>query len=174
VQHTTSSNSSGDGDSNDAAATDDDNHTGDVHVHCQKTTTQRGGKRGGVPSIREDKGEIILTNVRRVRATDASATLKLLKSGLLLRATGATQMNAVSSRSHAIFTLYRETTTITTPKNGGKPLRENVKSKFHFVDLAGRYIVQTPFRVLLLLLVLFCATTCDAISACESNFISLI
>jgi Kinesin motor domain len=60
------------------------------------------------------------------------------------RAVAATQMNAASSRSHAVFTIYlnlRRRVTI----QGDEPLNESpiaraetlVEAKFHLADLAG-------------------------------------
>eukprot|EP00966_Prymnesium_polylepis_P214078 4958255-Prymnesium_polylepis.1 len=53
--------------------------------------------------------------------------MAVLAEGAASRSTGATAMNATSSRSHAIFTLALELT------SGGK----TVAPKVHFVDLAG-------------------------------------
>ena len=71
-----------------------------------------------------------------------SKTMEILGKGSTKRTTASTNMNAVSSRSHAIFTLYIECTkTIETGEldDQGNPVldQQNVKSKFHFVDLAG-------------------------------------
>jgi hypothetical protein len=57
--------------------------------------------------------------------------LKLLASGKKLRIVGATKMNAQSSRSHAIFTLYYKEKV---EKDGKKTV---VNSKINIVDLAG-------------------------------------
>ncbi|KAK1900766.1 Kinesin-like protein KIF21B [Dissostichus eleginoides] len=81
--------------------------------------------------------------------------LQCLKLGALSRTTASTQMNATSSRSHAIFTIYlcqmRECPPGLT-QNGGaengevndvdpgpitQPEFETLMAKFHFVDLAG-------------------------------------
>ena len=57
----------------------------------------------------------------------------LLQQGSLNRSTGSTDMNATSSRSHAIFTVSL-TQEVSSPSNGS---RARLSSKLHFVDLAG-------------------------------------
>lgn len=70
-------------------------------------------------------------------------TLKQLKMGALSRTTGATQMNASSSRSHAIFTLHvKQLRVVPVDAMDGCPAStqqefETLTAKFHFVDLAG-------------------------------------
>ncbi|GAA5932975.1 uncharacterized protein JCM15063_002258 [Sporobolomyces koalae] len=56
--------------------------------------------------IREDKqGNIIWSGLREVKVTNAQEVMHLLSAGSSLRQTGSTDMNAQSSRSHAIFSL---------------------------------------------------------------------
>ncbi|GAA6019601.1 hypothetical protein JCM11491_002819 [Sporobolomyces phaffii] len=56
--------------------------------------------------IREDKqGNIIWSGLREVKVSSAAEVMNLLSAGSTLRQTGATDMNAQSSRSHAIFSL---------------------------------------------------------------------
>ena len=56
--------------------------------------------------IREDKGgQILLQGIREVKVSSAAQVMDLLAQGSTLRQTGATDMNAQSSRSHAIFSL---------------------------------------------------------------------
>ena len=78
--------------------------------------------------IREDtNGGITLTGQQHRAVRGHSDAIALLTEGGRNRATGATSMNATSSRSHAVFTLSLE-------------LRIDGKSftpKMHFVDLAG-------------------------------------
>jgi hypothetical protein len=58
-----------------------------------------------------------------------------LAQGSLGRTTGSTEMNSVSSRSHAIFSV---TLKQQKPENeDGKIVIKSLNSKFHFVDLAG-------------------------------------
>ncbi|KWU44892.1 P-loop containing nucleoside triphosphate hydrolase protein, partial [Rhodotorula sp. JG-1b] len=92
--------------------------------------------------IREDKqGRIFWSGLRELKVSSAAEVMNLLAAGSALRQTGATDMNAQSSRSHAIFSL---TVTQQRWSGAGPPQGEeaagtwtNVTSKFHFVDLAG-------------------------------------
>lgn len=63
---------------------------------------------------------------------------RYLRKGSLSRATGSTDMNVSSSRSHAIFTitLKQQIENNNDTKNGDLSSKRFV-SKFHFVDLAG-------------------------------------
>jgi kinesin family protein 4/21/27 len=69
--------------------------------------------------------------------------MKQLKMGALSRTTGATNMNATSSRSHAIFTLHvKQIRVVPVDAMDGCPEStqqefETLTAKFHFVDLAG-------------------------------------
>ncbi|CAO3614220.1 unnamed protein product [Cunninghamella echinulata] len=111
--------------------------------------------------IREDpKGQIYWTGVKEVVVKNAEDVLHYLEQGTQSRATGATDMNEKSSRSHAIFsvTLQQEkpisssSAPVTrsespSPMNMKRSSLKNLKqddteyiitsSKFHFVDLAG-------------------------------------
>lgn len=60
-------------------------------------------------------------------------TEKALFAGLKMRKTGATAMNADSSRSHSIFTIYIETA-IDDPITGKQKIKAG---KLNLVDLAG-------------------------------------
>ncbi|KAL4225702.1 Kinesin-like protein kif21b [Mactra antiquata] len=80
-------------------------------------------------------------------------TIQCLQSGALSRATASTNMNATSSRSHAIFTLHikqhrivKEEAVILDEENSEVKMEqssdsvnefETLTAKFHFVDLAG-------------------------------------
>ncbi|GJN88660.1 hypothetical protein Rhopal_001626-T1 [Rhodotorula paludigena] len=55
--------------------------------------------------IREDKGVILWQGLREVKVTTADEVMDLLTAGSTLRQTAGTDMNAQSSRSHAIFSL---------------------------------------------------------------------
>lgn len=55
--------------------------------------------------IREDGKSIKIVGVTEKEVTNAVETLECLTQGSLGRVTGATAMNAHSSRSHAIFTI---------------------------------------------------------------------
>ncbi|XP_027927136.1 kinesin-like protein KIN-4C [Vigna unguiculata] len=78
--------------------------------------------------IRETlNGEITLAGVTEADVKTKDEMALYLSSGSLSRATGSTNMNSQSSRSHAIFTISME------QKNGDDILC----SKLHLVDLAG-------------------------------------
>lgn len=107
--------------------------------------------------IVEDKnGDMIIPNLTTLEVKNYTDTMNILRSGALKRTTHATNMNATSSRSHAIFTLYlsctkkilvqpaenassqngeasNETSTQSEPQYD----EQLIKAKFHFVDLAG-------------------------------------
>ncbi|KAI8822765.1 hypothetical protein BJ741DRAFT_557112 [Chytriomyces cf. hyalinus JEL632] len=110
-------------------------------------------------SIREDaRGNIVFGGVREEPVSSPADMLSLLQKGSLCRATGSTDMNAASSRSHAIFSIILKqhvTTTIASapaiadssdqqlqPPASAEPessisSTSTLTSKFHFVDLAG-------------------------------------
>jgi hypothetical protein len=71
------------------------------------------------------QGEV--SGVSKPTITSSSAALKIMEQGFAKRQTASTKMNAESSRSHAIFTIY-----IT-----AKSSTQIQTSKLHFVDLAG-------------------------------------
>ncbi|MED6172391.1 hypothetical protein PIB30_049597 [Stylosanthes scabra] len=84
---------------------------------------------GRVPiQIRESvNGGITLSGVTEAEVKTKEEMASYLSSGSLSRATGSTNMNSQSSRSHAIFTITME------QKNGDDILC----AKLHLVDLAG-------------------------------------
>ncbi|XP_046997793.1 kinesin-like protein KIF21A isoform X1 [Schistocerca americana] len=95
--------------------------------------------------IHEDaEGGIYVVGVTMKSVSSAEEALQCLRLGALSRTTASTQMNAQSSRSHAIFTLHIkqqrlvkvETDDDENPTDGGKEF-ETLTAKFHFVDLAG-------------------------------------
>ncbi|XP_064422088.1 kinesin-like protein kif7 isoform X3 [Latimeria chalumnae] len=110
--------------------------------------------------IREDdKGNIVLSGVKECEVEGLDEVLSLLETGNTAKHTGATQVNAHSSRSHTIFTVameQRRAAGRATRLAGGEPaaiivsaasgpgLAQIIASKFHFVDLAGsERIVKT-------------------------------
>eukprot|EP00592_Proboscia_alata_P002781 CAMPEP_0194374684 /NCGR_PEP_ID=MMETSP0174-20130528/23126_1 /TAXON_ID=216777 /ORGANISM="Proboscia alata, Strain PI-D3" /LENGTH=1045 /DNA_ID=CAMNT_0039154407 /DNA_START=41 /DNA_END=3178 /DNA_ORIENTATION=- len=92
--------------------------------------TIRDGKEGEEPEV---------IGACRRKVNSAKEALSLLKEGTIRRVTGPTEMNANSSRSHAIFTvLIKQTKTpIGNEMSENNAVIETTKSKFHFVDLAG-------------------------------------
>ena len=95
-----------------------------------------GGDKGG------GAGEPEVVGASEVVAGTAREALLCLARGMLRRVTGATAMNAESSRSHAIMTAIVEQTATTTVPDGDGADEDGreasfTRSKFHFVDLAG-------------------------------------
>ena len=98
-----------------------------------------------------DNGQIVVTGLKSENVASEADMLRCLERGSICRTTGSTLMNAHSSRSHAIFTVFLEQTIPgdITPtadtKNEASNLVVRVNpnptevrtSKFHFVDLAG-------------------------------------
>lgn len=83
-------------------------------------------------SIREDiAGNIYWSGVREEPCHSPEELLGFLAKGSLCRTTGSTEMNAVSSRSHAIFSV------ILRQHRPDQDQTASLTSKFHFVDLAG-------------------------------------
>ncbi|KAL9540509.1 hypothetical protein MBANPS3_009641 [Mucor bainieri] len=81
-------------------------------------------------TIREDiAGNIYWSGVREERCDNPEELLSFLSKGSLCRTTGSTEMNTVSSRSHAVFSVI-----LKQQKSAEEP---SITSKFHFVDLAG-------------------------------------
>ena len=113
--------------------------------------------KGKVLRVREDEnGSASVQGAEEEKVTSAEQMMQALRRGSLVRMTGATNMNEVSSRSHAIFTVSVDTCKLATL--GGSPLphtpnaaeawpeagaaaaeltEELTSAKFHFVDLAG-------------------------------------
>ncbi|KAA8580012.1 hypothetical protein FQN60_005547 [Etheostoma spectabile] len=100
--------------------------------------------------IHEDaNGGIYTVGVTTRTVTSAAEMIQCLKLGALSRTTASTQMNAQSSRSHAIFTIHLCQVRVCSPDNddnvtdnrlaNGSEINEfeTLTAKFHFVDLAG-------------------------------------
>ncbi|XP_038053366.1 kinesin-like protein KIF21A [Patiria miniata] len=103
--------------------------------------------------IHEDaQGGIYVVGVTTRTVGSEHETLQCLQGGALSRTTASTNMNAQSSRSHAIFTLHIKQQRLVKvsnednneeeqPKSGednaGMNEFETLTAKFHFVDLAG-------------------------------------
>ncbi|KAI9000288.1 P-loop containing nucleoside triphosphate hydrolase protein, partial [Gaertneriomyces semiglobifer] len=83
-----------------------------------KDTTGWGGL-----SIREDAGKIVWHGVKDIPVSSPEELLTLLEKGSLCRTTGSTDMNAASSRSHAIFsvTLKQQKWTAAPQNDTSKP-----------------------------------------------------
>ncbi|KAK2579122.1 hypothetical protein KPH14_001293 [Odynerus spinipes] len=83
-----------------------------------------------VVDIREDNKGVKMIGVTEKEVLSAEESLECLIQGSHGRATGATAMNAQSSRSHAIFTLHIHQQKKDDPNTA-------TTAKFHLVDLAG-------------------------------------
>ncbi len=95
---------------------------------------QESKARKGILAIREDaKGEIFVTGIKEEQVNNASDVLRCLQNGSLCRTTKSTQMNSVSSRSHAVFTITLRQRRVDEVSGQEK----HIVSKLHFVDLAG-------------------------------------
>lgn len=92
--------------------------------------SSKGSREERVVDIRESNNQIVIPGLTEVQIRTAEDTFEALMTGSQERAVASTAMNAVSSRSHAIFTLN-----LTNRSKGDKPTVTN--SKFHLVDLAG-------------------------------------
>eukprot|EP00904_Undaria_pinnatifida_P000110 jgi/Undpi1/1009/HiC_scaffold_10.g04473.m1 len=95
-----------------------------------------GGSGKGKPTIRESKEGVYVENVTAHRVDSEDAVLELLAQGSSARTKGETQMNAVSSRSHAVLTLSITQSPVGGEAGGATGLGL-VVSKIGLVDLAG-------------------------------------
>ncbi|KAI8380953.1 uncharacterized protein BYT42DRAFT_544921 [Radiomyces spectabilis] len=87
-------------------------------------------------TIREDiAGNVYWSGVKEERCYSPEELLGFLAKGSLCRTTGSTDMNTVSSRSHAIFSVILKQQR--PEENGNGKVAKSLVSKFHFVDLAG-------------------------------------
>ncbi|KAF8105695.1 hypothetical protein N665_0157s0260 [Sinapis alba] len=114
-----------------------------------KSETTSNGKVAHVPGkppiqIREtSNGVITLAGSTEVSVTTLKEMAACLEQGSVSRATGSTNMNNQSSRSHAIFTITVEQMrkiNTDSPENGtysGSLKEEYLCAKLHLVDLAG-------------------------------------
>ncbi|XP_065212787.1 kinesin-like protein KIF21A [Planococcus citri] len=104
--------------------------------------------KSGIKIHEDAKHSIYLSGVTSKAIHSAEEALQCLRQGALSRTTASTQMNAQSSRSHAIFTLHIEQKKIIKLENGESLSAANgydnsaddcetLTAKFHFVDLAG-------------------------------------
>lgn len=112
----------------------------------QRRRTQSGGSICEI-SIREDvHGNIYWAGVREEPCSNPNELLGFLAKGSLCRATGSTDMNSVSSRSHAIFSVILKQH-IPDEDEPAAAARKTIVSKFHFVDLAGSERVTTQTMI---------------------------
>lgn len=86
--------------------------------------------------IRDKAGDAEVIGATEVSVTNAQEAMVCLTRGMLRRVTGATAMNAESSRSHAIMSVIIEQVTRSSSAVDGDAVTVQT-SKFNFVDLAG-------------------------------------
>ncbi|KAJ8299260.1 LOW QUALITY PROTEIN: hypothetical protein KUTeg_023320 [Tegillarca granosa] len=105
------------------------------------------GKKSHIKIHEDAGGGIYVVGVTTRPVCSLQDTMQCLKFGALSRATASTNMNAQSSRSHAIFTLHVKQQRVIRDDNleqdkesdstEGLNEFETLTAKFHFVDLAG-------------------------------------
>uniref|UniRef100_A0A8C1ZVJ8 Kinesin family member 21B n=1 Tax=Cyprinus carpio TaxID=7962 RepID=A0A8C1ZVJ8_CYPCA len=109
------------------------------------------GRKSNIKIHEDGSGGIYTTGVMSRLVSSEEELLQCLKLGALSRTTASTQMNAQSSRSHAIFTIHlcqmrvcpqnmsehTENVGMTGDSSISQPEYETLTAKFHFVDLAG-------------------------------------
>lgn len=104
------------------------------------------GRKSNVKIHEDANGNIYTMGVTMKPVNSAQDTLNCLQQGALSRTTASTNMNAQSSRSHAIFTIHvKQQRVVKLDANDDKPSSDNINSyeyemltaKFNFVDLAG-------------------------------------
>uniref|UniRef100_A0A672SP65 Kinesin-like protein KIF21B n=1 Tax=Sinocyclocheilus grahami TaxID=75366 RepID=A0A672SP65_SINGR len=106
------------------------------------------GRKSNIKIHEDASGGIYTTGVTSRLVSSEEELLQCLKLGALSRTTASTQMNAQSSRSHAIFTIHLcqmrvcpQPQLVNGEMNGdssiSQPEYETLTAKFHFVDLAG-------------------------------------
>lgn len=86
--------------------------------------------------IRDKAGDAEVIGATEVSVANAQEAMVCLTRGMLRRVTGATAMNAESSRSHAIMSVIIEQVTRSSSAVDGDAVTVQT-SKFNFVDLAG-------------------------------------
>uniref|UniRef100_A0A672SMT9 Kinesin family member 21B n=1 Tax=Sinocyclocheilus grahami TaxID=75366 RepID=A0A672SMT9_SINGR len=106
------------------------------------------GRKSNIKIHEDASGGIYTTGVTSRLVSSEEELLQCLKLGALSRTTASTQMNAQSSRSHAIFTIHLCQMRVcpqpqlvrhinTRVGSISQPEYETLTAKFHFVDLAG-------------------------------------
>lgn len=100
---------------------------------------QQGSQKLIIRDVGLDEPEVVGASEQKVESSEEA--ILCLTRGMYRRVTGATAMNLSSSRSHAIFSLIVEQSTVVDDGNpaetNGPQHVQTTKSKFNFVDLAG-------------------------------------
>ena len=85
-------------------------------------------------TVREDaRGQVQVAGAEEREAASYSALMSLFAQGVINRTTGATNVNAMSSRSHAIFSIQLEQRVSDVSTGQSRVF----SSRLHLVDLAG-------------------------------------
>ena len=85
--------------------------------------------------VREDEtGRVFVQGLHEIEVSSTQEAVDVLSQGSKNRITGATAMNAGSSRSHAVYTIQLEQTLQSSTSADD---RHQMQSKLTFVDLAG-------------------------------------
>ncbi|XP_053082982.1 kinesin-like protein KIF21B isoform X2 [Pangasianodon hypophthalmus] len=117
-------------------------------------STRDPGRKSNIKIHEDSSGGIYTSGVTSRLVSSEEELLQCLKLGALSRTTASTQMNAQSSRSHAIFTIHLcqmrvcpqtqlANGSVSAEVNGvadgsvSQAEYETLTAKFHFVDLAG-------------------------------------
>jgi kinesin family protein 4/21/27 len=100
---------------------------------------QQGSHKLTIRDVGLEEPEVVGASEQKVDSSEEA--ILCLTRGMYRRVTGATAMNASSSRSHAIFSLIVEQSTVvddgTSSETKGQKHVQSTRSKFNFVDLAG-------------------------------------
>lgn len=98
-----------------------------------------------VLTIREDSsGAICIAGIREEKVASIDDIMECLRRGSLCRTTKSTDMNSVSSRSHAVFTVILRQRRPSSEDQDQDQTLKSLVSKLHFVDLAGSERVHPP------------------------------
>jgi hypothetical protein len=90
-----------------------------------------------LPVRESDNGLVFVQNLQELVVTSSGEALNALTSGSKNRITASTNMNAGSSRSHAVFTITLNQKVRSSSSESDEDLPTNITSKLTFVDLAG-------------------------------------
>jgi hypothetical protein len=100
---------------------------------------QQGSQKLTIRDVGLEEPEVVGASEQKVESSEEA--ILCLTRGMYRRVSGATAMNASSSRSHAIFSLIVEQSTVvddgTSSETKSPKHVQSTRSKFNFVDLAG-------------------------------------
>ena len=105
----------------------------DVHDLITESTGRI--ERPSLPVRENDQGQVFVQGLQEQDVTSADQALEVLYQGTHNRTTAATNMNAGSSRSHAVFTITLDQKVVS--PDGDDDGGREMTSKLTFVDLAG-------------------------------------